>query len=378
MEYLKLLIVEDDDAAVKMYREVAKEYGADMQIEFHLFQVRNLSESTEIMNKEIFDGICVDLKLSTDGAPESFQGNEIITRITSSSRWPVIVLSANYMNISDEAKKKVFQTYDRTTDFKIVLEMFYLINKSGLTEIMNNTGIIEKYLNKIYWEVIAQRINTWTQYAKKSDKTKDALLRLILNHLIEAIDNTADCYLPDEVYLNIVSSSDLKPGQIITDKKTSENYIILSPACDLYNHEKDGPKSDYIQACKIDCIGSAKLESICADKDLVLPDQKAADFDEKRIRRKNAKAVIEDAPHNNLLFLHYLPQSDLFPGGIINFREIISEKRSQFIDRFTLPKIQISSTFLKDIIARFSSYYARQGQPVYDFCGKKGLELLRK
>ena len=30
-------------------------------------------------------------------------------------------------------------------------------------------------------------------------------------------------------------------------------------------------------------------------------------------------------------------------------------------------KIQISPSFVKDIVARFSSYYARQGQPNIDF-----------
>ena len=31
------------------------------------------------------------------------------------------------------------------------------------------------------------------------------------------------------------------------------------------------------------------------------------------------------------------------------------------------PSIQISPPFVKDIVARFSSFYSRQGQPTVDF-----------
>jgi hypothetical protein len=41
-------------------------------------------------------------------------------------------------------------------------------------------------------------------------------------------------------------------------------------------------------------------------------------------------------------------------------------KPSEFKNKFKKPKIQISVAFTKDIVSRFSSYYARQGQPNFD------------
>ncbi len=38
----------------------------------------------------------------------------------------------------------------------------------------------------------------------------------------------------------------------------------------------------------------------------------------------------------------------------------------EFEEKFSKPTIRISMAFTKDIVSRFSSYYARQGQPVFD------------
>ena len=46
-----------------------------------------------------------------------------------------------------------------------------------------------------------------------------------------------------------------------------------------------------------------------------------------------------------------------------------------FSSSFEEPIIQVSMHFVKDIVARFSSYFARQGQPDFDckFIAKKML-----
>lgn len=50
------------------------------------------------------------------------------------------------------------------------------------------------------------------------------------------------------------------------------------------------------------------------------------------------------------------------------FETVICElPYEKLLEAFENPSVQISSLFLKDIVARFSSYYARQGQPDIDY-----------
>ena len=71
---------------------------------------------------------------------------------------------------------------------------------------------------------------------------------------------------------------------------------------------------------------------------------------------------------NNLSgYYHWLPPTKGFPGGVINFRKSMAVSAEKFNDEFEPPEIQVSSQFIKDIVHRFSAFYARQGQPDFDF-----------
>lgn len=91
-------------------------------------------------------------------------------------------------------------------------------------------------------------------------------------------------------------------------------------------------------------------------------------IDNKNRKIQNAENLLTQLPQNNYSnFYHYLPQTSKFEGGIIDFRKIDTYKPTDFKSNFGDPDVQISMAFTKDIVARFSSYYARQGQPDFDF-----------
>ena len=67
---------------------------------------------------------------------------------------------------------------------------------------------------------------------------------------------------------------------------------------------------------------------------------------------------------------HCLPETEFFPLSFLNFRSVSAVDVDNICGEFHLPPtVQISPPFVKDIVARFSSYYARQGQPDIDFTG---------
>ena len=102
---------------------------------------------------------------------------------------------------------------------------------------------------------------------------------------------------------------------------------------------------------------------------------KKSNNNKEKKRRLDALCKNTDA-----FYYHWLPpvrfkSSDgqilEFEGGILNFRKLKTLTKVYFQKKFGDPLIQISPSFMKDIISRFSSYYARQGQPNLDRDARK-------
>ena len=84
-------------------------------------------------------------------------------------------------------------------------------------------------------------------------------------------------------------------------------------------------------------------------------------------RKRSKENRLRDVFNNNYTdYYHWLPETDFFDGGILNFRKLTSLNKDCFDEKFAKPEIQISPSFVKDIVSRFSSFYARQGQPDID------------
>ncbi|MEM8452862.1 response regulator, partial [Morganella morganii] len=71
--------------------------------------------------------------------------------------------------------------------------------------------------------------------------------------------------------------------------------------------------------------------------------------------------------NNKTGYYHWLPKVDFFPGGTINFRRVSTYSECELDTDFHKSNLQISPSFIKDIVSRFSSYYARQGQPDIEY-----------
>ena len=80
------------------------------------------------------------------------------------------------------------------------------------------------------------------------------------------------------------------------------------------------------------------------------------------------KIKLTELLKNNIyIYRHWLPGASGFDGGFINFRWVYSFEKAKIKENFENPTHQVSSSFVKDIISRFSAYYARQGQPDFEF-----------
>ena len=174
--------------------------------------------------------------------------------------------------------------------------------------------------------------------------------------MIQLIDEDLERYFPEEFYLHPPPSGNVRTGSILITKDSGQRYAVLSPDCDLV------VRSD----------GNRNTERFLL-VEIVSPDSMYSWFDPLSLdgvgqnKKDTAKRALEN---NGPRHFHCLPGTDFFPLGFLNFRSVSTVKVDKLPDRFGLPpKVQISPPFVKDIVARFSSYYARQGQPDIDFAG---------
>ena len=294
-----------------------------------------------------FDGAIIDLKLADEG----YEGNQVVSAIEKTFfRIPVAIFTATpgsadknftYIGIYKKGDIRYHDLFDQ----------FLNIQTTGITHIMGGTGLIEQRLSEVFLNNLLPQIDTWVSHGKEnSDRTERALLRYALNHLYQLLEEDNEHYFPEEFYLYPSVSEEITTGSIVKEEANDRHFVVLSPACDLVIRGNG--------IFKTDCILFIEIES---ENDIV-----NAALDGIRQNRKKKDKLKTISNNNHRDYYHWLPRTDFFEGGFLNFRKLNTLNKTCFDERFEKPSIQISPFFVKDIVSRFSSFYARQGQPDID------------
>ena len=344
MSKLRLLIVEDDEQDLEACRDSVERYVDEKNRDIELVECKTLDEALELLDNS-FDGAIIDLKLADEGD----EGNQVIKKIEESFfRIPIAIFTADPGNSDYTLNQEimllgVFQK--RETQHDELLDRFWDIYDTGLTHIMGGRGLIEQRLNEVFLKNLRSQIQTWISYGKEdSERTEKALLRYTLNHLFQLLEEGDERCFPEEVYLHPPLSDNITTGSIVKKKSNNKSFVVLSPACDLVIRPNGEFKTDRILLVEIE-----EANDIAKD---------AKDIGKKKRRSLCA--------NNEELYYHWLPKIKYFDGGFLNFRKLKTVDKINFCDEFETPSFQISPFFVKDIIARFASFYGRQGQPDID------------
>jgi hypothetical protein len=360
-EKLKLLIVEDDESQVQAYKKTIELYnregGNAVTINSHI--EKSLDQGMEAILNNVYDTAIVDLKLSSSSDDVS-EGNRIVKKILEELRFPVIVRSGFTSSLDEELEEQLcpfFKIYERTEKrIEELLDEIVEIYKTGITRFLGKDGRIaskvDNYLHKIFWKHIS---HSFDDLMEPSSNNENVLLRYILTHLIEYLSlpdsGSSHLYFNGEMYI-IPNINDVLFTGVLLKKNDSEDfYVILTPACDMVLR-----KNGKIKASKILLVNIEDINNVGELKEEMTKQSK---------KDKKRKMVKEFLKNNFSLYYHFLPPSPGFPGGFINFREVNSWEEIDIKSSFKIVG-RITQPFLKDIIARFSAYYARQGQPDFD------------
>ena len=344
---MKILLIEDSKDQQDIFKNSVEVFNDknDLRVEYEIAE-----DIQDALNKidGSYDGTIIDLKLRE----EEDGGNEIVRQLGSSfTRIPIIFVTGFVDLVNDHpAIIKKRARADETYESDLIL--FKQISNTGITRIMGGRGIIEETLSQVFLENLLPQKDTWINYGEdNSSRTEKALLRYALNHLLQLLDDDEGRCYPEEVYLYPPLTEEVRTGSILREKESDKWLAVMSPACDLVIREDGCRNTDIILIAEIDSMTT------------LFPWFQGTKGLSNTKRRK-----LEDAFANSKFYYHWLPETDFFEGGFLNFRKLSTLEIEQLQEQFHLPpKIQISPPFVKDIVARFSSYYARQGQPNIDF-----------
>ena len=343
MSTFKLLIVEDNETDLGICRDAIDIYEHKNQREIRLVECKNLKEALSKLDSSI-DGAIIDLKLEGEG----HEGNEVISKNEELHlRIPAAILTGtpdeadlNFANIG------VFKKGSPEARYADLLERLWKIRDTGLNRIMGGRGLVENTMNEVFRNNLLPQIDEWVSYGTTdSDRTERALLRHTLNHLLQLLNDDEDCHYPEEVYLHPPLTEEIRTGSIVRKRNEDRWFAVMNPACDLVIRNSS-MNTDRILIAEVDPIEVLSQEDP---------------------NKKMSLGKLKEAFRNKKLYYHWLPKTDFFRGGLLNFRKLDTLEIEKFQEQFETPEIQISPSFVKDIAARFSSYYARQGQPDIDF-----------
>lgn len=346
----QILVVENNQGILNDYIEIVSTFFPN---QVTITPVENQTDALANLNNPNNDyaGAIIDLRLDPTET-DSDGGNEILRQIKQNLRFPIFVLSGHTEDLDDSivSEEPLFNKRVKggpNSDFKTIVNEIIAINKTGITNILSRNGRIEELLKNIFWKHLAPTMPYWIEKAENaSANTQKSLLRYTLAHLQEYLEQTEqgdfENYHPIEFYIAPpikIHDSTVFTADVFKETATGSYYIVLTPSCDLVNRPKKGVKAQTITLAII------------------------TDFSQQPSQER-------DGIKNNTNYMHhFLPnqttQSDFYTqGGVINFSNLKSVPLTDLLDETKYKKVfAISQSFKKDIIARFSHYYARQGQP---------------
>lgn len=352
---MKLMIVEDAESdlevcrsSIEIFKNRKKDKGIDLIIT--LVECKTVDDALKIIDGS-FDGAIIDLRFSDNYN----KGKDVLQKINDSLfRIPVVILTGTPDSINEEDRSSLINVLKKgEADYQEdILNVFFEIYNTGLTQIVGGRGKIEQTLNKVFLKNLLPQLEVWKDYGKSNPLgTEKALLRFTLNHLMHLLDDDEEKSFPEEVYIYPPLSDSLKTGSIIKKKEAEDLYVILNPACDLVIRSNNQFKTDRIMLVQIENIKSiidAALDGIT--------------------NKQKKENKLKDLFANNYTnYFHWLPYTKFFSGGFLNFRKVSTITKEELESNYDQPQIQISLHFVKDILSRFSSYYARQGQPDIEY-----------
>ena len=336
MREIKLLIVDDDNEIIQEFEKSVEIYNRyNDNIKYKPYVANNLDKAKERLEIYIIDTAIIDINLNNRSGDDNVDGNRVIEEILKYFRMPIFVVSGTPDRLDDSLKNNVMiKQYTREVDTNKTLFEIDIPNsmQSPTLKYFSRNGYLEKEIAKIYWEYLTETMEYWEQSTR--ELSQEEIDKILSRHTLSCLNEKLyvngnidkfDEYHFGEMYIIPPIKQHYHTGDII--KKDEELFIILNPSCDIVTK-------------KVEFYLLAKI--IYINKNI------------EEIKRNKGKECYYYLPYFANIFTEI--QDSVY---VINFQNLQTTEFCNEYERIAT----ISAPFLKDVIARFSRYYARQGQP---------------
>lgn len=339
----KFLLIEDSESDIEAFQTTIKRMNYGEESPVYELEIAKTYDEGMSKIRDNYNGAIVDINL------DSHSGNEIVAEIIEKYRLPVAIFTGTPDTMYEGTSHIMVYKKGEASQEDIIIELCE-VSDTGLFSVLGGTGIIEKVMTQVFWKNLYPQIELWKEKKRCGVDTERILLRYAISHIQELMDSEIPSYVTEEMYIVPPVTKAIRTGGIYQSSKDKMNCIVLSPPCDLAVHNGK-MKTDRILVCEIE-----KQDDVL--NGLINTEEK----------RKKNRERIENAIKNNYAdFYHWLPANKLYDGGYINFRKVITYSPKEFEAEFGDSHIKVQEYFVKNILNRFSAYYARQGQPDFDF-----------
>ena len=350
---INLLIIEDDPKQLEIYTDALDNYEKSNGKTFEIIIKKSYDEWIKDLYNSKYDSAIIDLKL--DKQKKDAEGNDIIRSIQKNLRYPITVITGYPGDLDPDLNNdNIFFRVIKRDEliFKDLISDIINLYNTGITKILGGRGKIEHYLTEIFWKHISHTLESWINL----ENPEKSLLRYILNHIAEYLElddaGGFDDYLPTEVYISPPIKDRVFTGDILKKKNEELITVILTPVCDLAQS-----KAKNIILAEIEPLNTGIVKD---NKTIFL--REASTEKQKEDAIINLNKLISNSFSNKY---HFLPPCKIFAGGLINFQKIQSFRITDLSANYD-KIVSITTPFIKDIIARFSYYYSRQGSPDFN------------
>lgn len=339
---INIVIVEDDSNQMDAYISALSEFNNECS--YYIIKhtsLENDDKLPEILYKNRIDAIIIDLDWGS--GRQGAEGSALVDHIIEHCRIPVFVVSGNLGLLNTNMDESpIFKKYDRgDVIFDDLYGEIVELYSTGYTNVVGNHGLLDKNLADFFWKHLSSSIFNWKDY---DDTIKfQRMLRFATTRINELLtfdsDNKHDEYDAHEFYIK--PSPHVKPftGDII--KYEDNTYIVLTASCDM-----EQKKFDFAVLASVDF---KMFEEIYTGLRKTPP---------SNTKQKELAALVNNSKNR----YHLLPPCDSFNGAVIDFQRITNIDKSNLYENAIIVS-SINPVFSKDIQARFSQYYGRQGQP---------------
>ena len=372
MSETKFLLIDDENEQSELLKSAIDEINAESgynQLSFHT--VNTPEDAMIALYSYSFQAIIIDLKLlaedDTVNNDEEISGNILLNRIIEKEIIPIVVRTGFPEKISDEINKDIVKVYPKEDPLYDIIKELISSYSDSVFKIFGSKGEISKNIKELFWSIIPECFsNNNAEVSSLSFEKKETV---IIRYISSWFNNK---YMFDEKYIDVEPiEMYMFPNPIEQvcncyiyekkDKKSCDYYIVLTPSCDLANK-----KIDEVILCKIKEYNEIPqfTENLNNYKEETSKESKKAKKAKESLTRWFRNA------HTDSIRYHFLPKFSKFSGGFVDFRSVISLKYNREtgkIEDTNYKKIGvITESFKRDIVARFSSYYHRQGQPEFN------------